>query len=102
MVGLMPLDLLERAEWDAAYINDLPHSAFACIDAGGEKDGGDQIIARIDDDVLERQRHRPNCFLPIDIQRTALIPASSPRKHSRVLSLPVTRAWYEDNRRRCG
>jgi Escherichia/Staphylococcus phage prohead protease len=26
------------AEWTAAYINDLPDSAFACIDAGGDKD----------------------------------------------------------------
>lgn len=26
------------AEWTTAYINDLPDSAFACIDDGGEKD----------------------------------------------------------------
>jgi len=29
-----------RAAWTAAYINDLPDSAFACIDAGGTKEDG--------------------------------------------------------------
>ncbi len=28
----------EKAEWTAAYVNDLPDSAFACILSGGEKD----------------------------------------------------------------
>lgn len=28
----------QRAEWDTGYMNDLPDSAFACVDAGGEKD----------------------------------------------------------------
>jgi phage head maturation protease len=32
-----------RAEWDTAYINDLPDSAFACIDSGGEKEDGKTV-----------------------------------------------------------
>jgi HK97 family phage prohead protease/HK97 family phage major capsid protein len=35
-----------RAEWDTAYINDLPDSAFACIDAGGEKDAEGKTVPR--------------------------------------------------------
>jgi phage head maturation protease len=31
------------AEWDTAYINDLPDSAFACIDAGGDKEDGKTV-----------------------------------------------------------
>jgi phage head maturation protease len=31
------------AEWDTAYINDLPDSAFACIDSGGEKEDGKTV-----------------------------------------------------------
>lgn len=34
------------AEWDTAYINDLPDSAFACIDAGGEKDEEGKTVPR--------------------------------------------------------
>ena len=34
------------ATWDAAYINDLPDSAFACIDAGGELDDGGRTVPR--------------------------------------------------------
>lgn len=30
--------LLKEAEWDAAFINDLPDSAFAAIGSGGQKD----------------------------------------------------------------
>ena len=29
---------IELAEWDTAYINDLPDSSFAVIETGGEKD----------------------------------------------------------------
>jgi HK97 family phage prohead protease/HK97 family phage major capsid protein len=36
----------QRAEWDASYINDLPDSAFACIDAGGEKDESGRTVPR--------------------------------------------------------
>jgi HK97 family phage prohead protease len=39
-------DIETRAEWDAAYINDLPDSAFACIDAGGEKDEDGRTVPR--------------------------------------------------------
>ena len=35
-----------RAEWDAAYINDLSDSAFACIDDGGEKDDDGRTTPR--------------------------------------------------------
>jgi len=39
-----PEEVLEmRAEWDASYINDLPDSAFACIDDGGEKEDGKTV-----------------------------------------------------------
>jgi hypothetical protein len=31
------------AEWDTAYINDLPDSAFACVDDGGEKEDGKTV-----------------------------------------------------------
>lgn len=36
----------ERAEWTAAYINDLPDSAFACIDSGGSKDESGKTVPR--------------------------------------------------------
>jgi HK97 family phage prohead protease len=36
----------ERATWSTAYVNDLPDSAFACIDAGGEKDGEGKTAPR--------------------------------------------------------
>lgn len=39
-------ELEQRAEWDAAYINDLPDSAFACIDEGGEKDSDGKTTPR--------------------------------------------------------
>src|SRR5512139_3968041 len=35
-----------RAEWDTAYINDLPDSAFACIEPGGEKDESGRTVPR--------------------------------------------------------
>src|SRR3990172_1814848 len=34
------------AEWTTAYINALPDSAFACIDAGGEKDEDGRTVPR--------------------------------------------------------
>lgn len=37
-LAVKELDLEERAVWSAAFINDLPDSAFAVIEAGGEKD----------------------------------------------------------------
>jgi phage head maturation protease len=37
---------IELAEWDAAYINDLPDSAFACIDPGGDKDDEGKTVPR--------------------------------------------------------
>jgi HK97 family phage prohead protease len=36
----------EKAAWDAAYINDLPDSAFAVILPGGEKDGEGKTTPR--------------------------------------------------------
>jgi HK97 family phage major capsid protein len=36
----------QRAEWTAAYINDLPDSAFACIDGGGTKDEAGKTTPR--------------------------------------------------------
>lgn len=37
---------VEKAEWDAAYMNDLPDSAFAYIEPGGEKDGQGKTVPR--------------------------------------------------------
>src|SRR3990167_7190394 len=34
------------ATWDRAYINDLPDSAFACIDGGGELDDDGRTVPR--------------------------------------------------------
>jgi HK97 family phage prohead protease len=36
----------DRAEWSTAYINALPDSAFACIDAGGTKDAEGRTTPR--------------------------------------------------------
>ena len=36
----------ERAVWSSAYVNDLPDSAFACIDAGGTKDPSGKTTPR--------------------------------------------------------
>lgn len=41
------------AEWDTAYINDLPDSAFACIDPDGEKDEDGRTVPRA-------KRHYPH------------------------------------------
>jgi HK97 family phage prohead protease len=41
------------AEWDTAYINNLPDSAFACIDPGGTKDEGGKTTPR-------SKRHYPH------------------------------------------
>jgi HK97 family phage prohead protease len=35
-----------RAEWSASYVNSLPDSAFACIDAGGTKDSEGRTTPR--------------------------------------------------------
>ncbi len=37
---------LQKAEWDTAYVNDLPDSAFAYIEPGGEKDEGGKTTPR--------------------------------------------------------
>jgi len=37
---------VRKAEWDAAYINDLPDAAFAYIEAGGEKDDDGKTTPR--------------------------------------------------------
>jgi hypothetical protein len=37
---------LVEAEWTSAYINNLPDSAFACIDGGGKKDGDGKTTPR--------------------------------------------------------
>jgi hypothetical protein len=37
---------VSEAEWDTAYINDLPDSAFAYIAPGGEKDGQGKTVPR--------------------------------------------------------
>lgn len=34
------------AAWDTAYINNLPDSAFACIDPGGKKDAEGKTVPR--------------------------------------------------------
>ena len=36
----------EGAVWTAAYINDLPNSSFAYIEAGGKKNGGGKTVPR--------------------------------------------------------
>ena len=35
-----------KAEWDTAYINNLPDRAFACIDPGGKKDDEGKTVPR--------------------------------------------------------
>ena len=40
------LPTTEKAEWTAAYVNDLPDSSFAHIEAGGEKDEGGKTKPR--------------------------------------------------------
>jgi hypothetical protein len=37
---------LRKAEWDTAYINDLPDSSFAYISPGGEKDDQGKTVPR--------------------------------------------------------
>lgn len=41
------------AEWDTEYVNSLPDSAFACIDAGGDKDEDGKTVPR-------SKRHYPH------------------------------------------
>jgi len=36
----------ERAVWSTQYVNDLPDSAFACIDSGGTKDSEGKTVPR--------------------------------------------------------
>ena len=36
----------ERAEWDTAYVNNLPDSAFAAIEGGGKKDDEGKTVPR--------------------------------------------------------
>jgi len=36
----------DKAEWDTAYINDLPDSAFLFVEAGGEKDESGRTVPR--------------------------------------------------------
>jgi len=38
--------MTEKAEWTTAYVNDLPDSSFAYIEAGGEKDEGGKTKPR--------------------------------------------------------
>jgi TolA-binding protein len=39
-------ELISHAEWDTAYINDLPDAAFAVIEPGGEKDEDGKTVPR--------------------------------------------------------
>ncbi len=43
---LVFIPLEQRAEWTAAFINDLPDSSFAYIEPGGEKDDDGKTIPR--------------------------------------------------------
>jgi HK97 family phage prohead protease len=52
------------AEWDTAYINDLPDSAFACIDAGGDKEDGKTVPRSL--------RHYPHHNAAGDVDRPHL------------------------------
>ena len=46
IVALEVVPTTEKAEWTTAYINDLPDSSFAHIEAGGEKDEGGKTKPR--------------------------------------------------------
>jgi hypothetical protein len=46
MAALYANEPMMKAEWDTAYINDLPDSAFACIDGGGHKDAEGKTTPR--------------------------------------------------------
>ena len=37
---------MEEAEWDTAYINDLPESAFAYVEPGEKEDGKKQPLSK--------------------------------------------------------
>jgi phage head maturation protease len=52
------------AEWDTAYINDLPDTAFACIDAGGDKEDGKTVPRSL--------RHYPHHNAAGDVDRPHL------------------------------
>lgn len=40
------LDELNKVEWDTAYINDLPDSAFLHVESGGDKDEEGKTVPR--------------------------------------------------------
>ncbi len=46
LVNAIALMSEQRAEWTAAYQNDLPDSSFAYIESGGEKDGDGKTTPR--------------------------------------------------------
>jgi hypothetical protein len=60
---------LREAEWDTAYINDLPDSAFAVIGAGGEKDDQGRTVPRT---LRHLPHHNADGSLDIPHLRNAL------------------------------
>lgn len=61
--------ILREAEWDTAYINDLPDSAFAVIGAGGEKDAQGRTTPRT---LRHLPHHNADGTLDIPHLRNAL------------------------------
>jgi hypothetical protein len=60
---------LKEAEWDTAYINDLPDSAFAVISKGGTKDDQNKTVPRT---LRHLPHHKTDGSLDIPHLRNAL------------------------------
>jgi len=74
---------LKEAEWDTAYINDLPDSAFAVISKGGTKDDQNKTEPRT---LRHLPHHKTDSSLDIPHLRNALARLSqtdlSPEEHT--------------------
>jgi len=73
--------LLREAEWDPAYINDLPDSAFAVIDKGGEKDEQGKTVPR-------SLRHLPHHNKAGEVDQTHVAAALQALKGARTGEIP--------------
>lgn len=62
-------DLETRVEWDTAYVNDLPDSAFAIVLPGGEKDSEGKTVPR---DLRKLPHHNAEGSLDLPHLRNAL------------------------------
>jgi len=72
---------MQEAEWDAAYINDLPDSAFAVIDKGGEKDEQGKTVPR-------SLRHLPHHNKGGEVDQTHVAAALQALKGARTGEVP--------------